>query len=193
MLGTIATAAAITYLVGVDRREIKELLDDGQYSESARAANNYLEHNQGDLEVTAWAGEALTRSIVPTWLDFIAHGRFAEASQFLTVQRDTHPAIPRGLQMIDTLAWAGKEAHLADGDGVPVFSDLASLRSDDAAYVKAIDELQAPVAAALKRDDRQALGKLINEFRSRHPRVISDGALREDSLWLPSTTDQSKD
>ena len=79
VLGVVVVAAVITYLVGLDRREIKHLLDDGQYSESARAANSYLEHNQNDLEASAWAQEALTRSIVPAWVDYMDHGRFAEA------------------------------------------------------------------------------------------------------------------
>ncbi|MDY6947843.1 MAG: FHA domain-containing protein [Pseudomonadota bacterium] len=227
LLGVIATAAVITHLVGLDRREIKALLDDGRYSQSARAANSYLQRNDDDLEATAWAEEALTRAIVPTWVDYMEHGRFAEAAQFLATQRDTHPAIPRGLQMIDTLAWAGKvAAHMADRGGVSgpivlfrheapiralvdewgvnsfrrqqildqiltrepefepvharIFSSLTSLRSDNALYVKAIEELKSSLEAALQRDDRPAVGKLISDFGSGYPRITGVDALRED-------------
>lgn len=227
VLGVIVVIAASTYLIGLDRRGIKDFLDDGQYSESAKAANSYLEHNSDDSEATAWAEEALTRAIVPVWMDHIDHARFADASQYLAVQREAHPFIPRGLQMIDTLAWAGKvETHLADRGGASgpivlfrheepvrtlvqewgensfrrqqvmdqilsrepkfehihtqIFSSLTNLRSDNAIYVKAIDELKANLQAALKRDDRPAMAKLIDDFSSAYPRVSGVDVLRDD-------------
>ena len=61
-----------------------------------------------------------------------------------------------------------------------IFSSLTSLRSDNALYVKAIDELKASIQAALKRDDRAAVGKLISEFDSGYPRVTGVEALRDD-------------
>lgn len=227
VLGTIVVAGVITYLVGLDRREIKALLDEGQYSQSAIAANRYLERNRDDADANAWADEALTRTIVPVWVEHIDQGRFAEAAQYLATQREAHPFIPRGLQMIDTLAWAGKvEAHMADRGGASgpivlfrheepiralvaewnsdsfrrqqildqivtreprfepihshIFSSLTTLRSDNALYVKAIEDLKAAIQSALKRDERQSIDKLINEFASSYPRVTGLEALRED-------------
>ncbi len=227
VLGVILVIAASTYLIGLDRRGIKDLLDDGQYSDSAKAANSYLEHNSEDPEATTWAEEALTRAIVPVWMEHIDHGRFTEAAQYLAVQREAHPFIPRGLQMIDTLAWAGRvETHLADRGGATgpivlfrheepvrtlvqewgensfrrqqimdqilsrepkfehihtqIFSSLTNLRSDNAIYVKAIEELKANLQAALQRDDRQALGNLIDDFSSGYPRVSGVDVLRDD-------------
>lgn len=227
VLGVIVLATAITYIVGLDRREIKELLDEGQYSESASAANSYLEHNRDDLEASAWGEEALTRSIVPVWIGHIDQGHFADATQYLAVQREAHSFIPRGLQMIDTLAWAGKvEAHMADRGGASgpivlfrheepirilvaewgenslrrqqimdqivarepqfehihtrIFSALTTLRSDNALYVKAIDELKANIQAALKRNERQSIDKLIDGFAADYTRVSGIDALRED-------------
>ena len=160
-------------------------------------------------------------------MDHIDHARFADASQYLAVQREAHPFIPRGLQMIDTLAWAGKvETHLADRGGASgpivlfrheepvrtlvqewgensfrrqqvmdqilsrepkfehihtqIFSSLTNLRSDNAIYVKAIDELKANLQAALKRDDRPAMAKLIDDFSSAYPRVSGVDVLRDD-------------
>lgn len=118
IVGVIVTAAAITYLVGADRQKVKNLLDDGQYSASASAANRYLEHHPDDLDARAWAEEALIRTVVPTWIEHVEQGRYADAAQYLAAQREAHPFIPRGLQMIDTLAWAGRvEAHIADRGG----------------------------------------------------------------------------
>lgn len=227
LLGVIVVAGAITYLVGIDRDEIKALLDEGHYSESASAANRYLERNPDDLEARAWAEEALIRTVVPVWMEHIELGRFADAAQFLAAQREAHPFIPRGLQMIDTLAWAGRvEAHLADRGGAAgpivlfrheepirtlveewgadsfrrqqimdqiltrepkfesihakIFSSLTSLRSDNALYVKAIDDLKTNIQAALKNDKRQDIDKLIDEFGSSYPHVTGVDALRED-------------
>lgn len=227
VLGVIVVAGAITYLVGIDRDEIKELLDNGHYSESASAANRYLERNPDDLEARAWAEDALIRTIVPVWMEHIDLGRFADAAQFLAAQREAHPFIPRGLQMIDTLAWAGRvEAHLADRGGASgpivlfrheepirtlveewgadsfrrqqimdqiltrepkfehihakIFSSLTSLRSDNALYVKAIDDLKTNIQAALQNDKRPDIDKLIDEFSSSYPRITGVDALRED-------------
>lgn len=227
VLGVIVVAIAITYLVGLDRREIKELLVEGQYSQSASVANRYLERNLDDADASAWGEEALTKAIVPVWVKHIEHGRFNDAAQYLAEQRDAHPFIARGLQMIDTLAWAGRvEAHMADRGGaaapivlfrheepiralveewsadsfrrqqimdqivtrVPqfepihshIFSSLTSLRSDNALYVKAIEDLKAAIQSALKRDERQSIDKLINEFGSSYPHVAGLDVLRED-------------
>jgi pSer/pThr/pTyr-binding forkhead associated (FHA) protein len=227
VLGVIVVAGAITYLVGIDRDEIKGLLDEGHYSESASAANRYLERNPDDLEARAWAEDALIRTVVPVWMEHIDLGRFADAAQFLAAQREAHPFIPRGLQMIDTLAWAGRvEAHMADRGGASgpivlfrheepirtlveewgtdsfrrqqimdqiltrepkfehihakIFSSLTSLRSDNALYVKAIDDLKTNIQAALQNDRRRDIDKLIDEFTSSYPRITGIDALRED-------------
>ncbi|MBM0106850.1 FHA domain-containing protein [Steroidobacter sp. S1-65] len=227
VLGAIVIAAAITYLIGMDRRGIKDLLAQGQYTESAKVANRYLEHSSDDFEAGAWAEEALTKAIVPTWMKFMEQENFTAADQFLAAQRKQYPFIPRGQQMIDTLAWAGRvEAHIAERGGANspiamfrhepvitalvdewransfrhqqimdqmvtrephfepihtrVFSYLTSLRSDNAIYVKAIGQLRTSIEAALRRDDRGAIGKLINEFAANYPRVIGVDALRDD-------------
>ena len=227
VLGAIVMAAAITYLMGMDRRGIKDLLAQGQYTESAKLANRYLEHNSDDLEAGVWAEEALTKAIVPMWVKFMEQGNFTAAEQFLAAQRKQYPFVPRGQQMIDTLAWAGRvESHVADRGGANspivlfrheaaitglvdewransfrhqqimdqmvtrepqfepihtrIFSSLTSLRSDNAIYVKAIGQLRTSIEAALRRDDRGAIGKLINEFAANYPRVIGVDVLRED-------------
>ncbi|HEY0683222.1 MAG TPA: FHA domain-containing protein [Steroidobacter sp.] len=227
VLGAVVVAAAITYLIGMDRRGIKDLLEEGQYSESAKVANRYLERNADDHQASAWAEEALTKAIVPFWVSYMEQGRFEDAERYLATQRKQYPFIPRGLQMIDTLSWAGRvEAHFAERGGANspiilfrhetpirtlvdewransfrhqqimdqivtrepkfegihtrVFSSLTSLRSDNATYVKAIEQLQTAIEAALKRDDRAAIAKLINEFTANYPRVAGVDVLRED-------------
>ncbi len=62
LVGVIVMAIAITYLVGIDRRDIKDLLDEGRYSESAAAADRYLERNAEDARGQCWAEEALTKA-----------------------------------------------------------------------------------------------------------------------------------
>lgn len=227
VLGVIIMAGAITYLVGVDRRDIKQMLDNGQYAESAAAANRYLEHKPDDAQASTWAEEALTKAIVPTWVDHIENGRHEDAARFLASQREAHRSIPRGVQMIDTLAWAGRvESHIAARGGTSgpvvmfrdeapiralveewnadsfrhqqimdqivnrtpqfepihsrIFSSLTSLRTDNALYVKAIDDLKTNIQSALRRGERQSIDKLIDEFAANYPRVSGVEALRDD-------------
>lgn len=227
VLGVIVMAGAITYLIGIDRNEIKHLLDEGHYSESALAANRYLERNPDDLDVRAWAEDALIRSVVPKWTDYIEQGRFSDATQYLTAQREANRFNARGLQMIDTLAWAGRvQAHMADRGGpasplvlfrhekpirelveeweansfrrqqimdqivtrepkfeqvqAQLFSSLTSLRNDNSLYVKAMEDLKTAIQGALKRNQRQSIDKLLDEFAASYPRVGGVDVLRQD-------------
>jgi pSer/pThr/pTyr-binding forkhead associated (FHA) protein len=116
----VAAAAAIggSYLLGMDRSEIKSLLDDRKYSESAAAANRYLERHPDDPKATAWAQEAVTMAVVPAWMQLIEQGRFDDAAEYLRKQSAAYRYIPDAAQMFDTLSLAGKvQAHMVARGG----------------------------------------------------------------------------
>jgi pSer/pThr/pTyr-binding forkhead associated (FHA) protein len=227
LVAVIAGAIGGSYLVGLDRREIKTLLDDGKYAESANVANSYLRRHPDDHEANNWADEALTKAVLPTWIGYIDRGRFDEAAHYLRRQGETWRNIPHSGQMTNTLVWAGNVlAHMSarggptapirlfrdedqiaalvaewDGDSFrrqqimdqmvtrqpefehihsQVFSTIRTLRSDNATYVKAMTDLKSNVAKALKKDDRAAIDKLIDEFATDFPRIEGLDALRQD-------------
>jgi pSer/pThr/pTyr-binding forkhead associated (FHA) protein len=224
----IAVAAvAASYFIGSGRREIKSLLDDGEYVQSAQAASNYLARHPDDREASGWAEQALIKAVVPAWIAYIDQSRFEDATQYLRSARESYKSIPRSAQIIESLAWAGRvQAHMADRGGpsgkvilfrheepiktlvadwdrdafrrqqimdqivtqVPefehvhsqVFSSLRTLRSDNELYVKASEQLQSNVTAALKKNDRRGVDKLISDFATDYSHVGGLDVLNED-------------
>ncbi len=117
---SLLLAAGIgVFLLGQDRREIKTLLDAGAYLDSAGAANRYLSSDPGDVEVGAWAQEALLKATIPGWVEQLDQGRFEAAEARLAAASGNSKAIPDGQEMLDLLAWATRvEAHIAARGGV---------------------------------------------------------------------------
>ena len=222
----LVAAAATIYVRGADRRDIKALLEEGKYVESAAIANAYLARRADDREAARWAEEAMTKAVVPPWMAYIQKGSFKDAARYLQQQMVALRSIPNSRELIDTLAWAGRvREHMAargasgrivlfehealikelvsewDADSfrrqqimdqiltrIPafepihgrVFSDLRTLRSDEAVYVKAMEQLDADVMAAVKRNDRAEVERLIGDFESEFAQIGGVDALRQD-------------
>jgi hypothetical protein len=118
LVAVIAGAIGGSYLIGLDRRDIKSLLDDGKYEQSAGAANTYLQRHADDHEANGWADEALTKAILPTWIGHIDKGQFDEAARYLRMEGAKYRNIPHSAQMINTLLWAGNvQAHMVSRGG----------------------------------------------------------------------------
>ena len=159
VLAVMMVAGLSAYLIGFDRREIKSLLDDGKYEESALAANRYLKKHPDNDEVAAWGQEALAKAVAPAWIGLIEKKRFDEAAQYLQVQKKAHASNRRGQEMLDVLSWAGNvEAYMAKRGGVtgPVvmFRDEDLIRtlvgeweSDSARYQQLMDQIMTNVPA----------------------------------------------
>lgn len=114
----IAAVGVGAYVVSMERRAIGSLLEEGDYAGSARAANTYLDDHADDYEASTWAEEALTRATLPTWIEHIESGRYADAEEYLLRQREQHRHIAGGVRMLDALIWAGDvEAHMAQRKG----------------------------------------------------------------------------
>jgi len=103
------------YFLGDERREIKELLDEGEFLQSATVANRYLEDHADDEQAGTWAEEALLKAVVPAWMDMISQGDFAAAQAYLLAAKEEHQSIAGAQEMISVLAWAGQvEAYMVD-------------------------------------------------------------------------------
>jgi len=159
VLAVMIVAGLSAWLIGFDRREIKSLLDDGKFEESALAANRYLQKHPDNDEVEAWGQEALARAVTPAWIGMTEKGRFDEAAQYLQAQKKAHAANRRGQEMLDVLSWAGNvEAYMAMRGGVtgPVvmFRDEDRIRTlvgewegDSARYQQRMDQIMTNVPA----------------------------------------------
>lgn len=71
-----------------------------------------------------------------------------------------------------------------------VFSNLRSLRNDNAIYVKAIDQLKADVTRQLATGDRAGLNTTISEFSGNYPHVQGVALIKSDLAKLDSLTQQ---
>lgn len=135
-VGVAAAGVAILatiHILGADRREIKELLDEKDYRESAVVANQYLAKHPDDDEASAWGQKALIKALVPGWLVLLNRGDFEDASAYLQTEKPDTRHMPQGEDLIDLLDWIGRlEAHLDNRGGtgaqIIVFRDEDSIR-----------------------------------------------------------------
>jgi pSer/pThr/pTyr-binding forkhead associated (FHA) protein len=190
LLGLILAGAGFFYWSNVDRREIRELLDAGNYAESAAVGNRWLAHHPDDEEASTWALQALLKANVPEWLELIKQGRYDAAVQRLAAAAGQGESIQGTQEMIDTLAWAGRvEAHMADRGGangpIVIFKDELPVKelvaqwnanpqkhqqvlTQVAAYVPDFEPLQTQVLSDLRtlRNENSLYGKAIAELKS---------------------------
>lgn len=82
----VALAAVVgiaLYFVGASERNMKELLEDGQYARAATVASESLASNPGDEGIRAIHTEALLKANVPPWLAALKARNYQEASRLL--------------------------------------------------------------------------------------------------------------
>lgn len=161
---------AILYLFSSDKREIKSFLENRAYIDSTTAANRYLERHPNDEDVNDWAVEALTKAIVPGWVERIEQRRFEHAESYLNAAKRNYPSINAGQQIFDLLIWAGKvEKHVYQRGGME--APIVIFRHE-----KPISDLVTEWDADSFRHRLQLnqLLAFVPEFEVLHRRVISE-------------------
>lgn len=109
-VGLIALAGVAIVVLGIyfstaSRREIRDLLEQGDYASAVAEANRYLERNSNDREVSDLATEAALKGVVPVWLELVAAGEFAEARQEAERGKRLSFFNPAGQSLFDTMLW----------------------------------------------------------------------------------------
>lgn len=138
----IAVAGGVYYLTS-SGQEIKDLLERGAYAEAASEANQYLELNPGNAEISELATEAVLKEIVPAWIDALAAEDFSQAEGQIERGEQLSSANPHSKQLFDTMSWVTRlEQFVArrGGADMPVImyteedsiSDLVDWWEDDA-------------------------------------------------------------
>ena len=102
LAGTVAFGV---YLANSSKREIRELMAKEAYVDALVLANQYLQDNRDDAEVSEQATEALLKATVPTWMDFIQAGQFSDAQREIDRARTLSRSNSPDQQILDLMRW----------------------------------------------------------------------------------------
>ena len=117
-VAAIVLVTAVLYLHNAPQREIKALVEQGEYQAGLLQAGEYLSQHPGDAEVSALALKALIKETVPGWQAEIEANRFAAAADRLRKTQNQAQAIPESGVLLGLLEWIGDlQVFLADRGG----------------------------------------------------------------------------
>jgi pSer/pThr/pTyr-binding forkhead associated (FHA) protein len=118
LLALVGVGAFGIYYSGASLREIRGLLDAGDYAQAAVRANVYLQSDPADDEVVALATEALLKDRVPAWVELVEAEKFTQAEQQLEAGRRLSLFNPEGQELLDIMQWmTGLERFIAERGG----------------------------------------------------------------------------
>lgn len=95
---------ALFYWWNAAERQIKQLLEQNRYAESAKLANSYLKFHADDV-IGSLGVEALIRYVVPYWLKSLEQTAFAEAGATLDRAAELTPDNEPGRKALQLLQW----------------------------------------------------------------------------------------
>ncbi len=123
LAGVLLAVALFSYLSGNPERSLRGMLDKGEYSQAATAADRYLERSPDEEKIRALGTEALLRAGVPGWLGQLRARQYQRADAALAQMRSMGRHNADALSLIDELDWIGRlEKFVAarGGAGMPV-------------------------------------------------------------------------
>ena len=104
-MAVVAGAVLWVYLDAAPKRDIRALLDGGDYTAAVTQANRYLADHPADAEVRDLAIESLLKAAVPDWQAAIERGDFDSAAQQLEAVAPLAGGSPDNLGLLETLQW----------------------------------------------------------------------------------------
>jgi pSer/pThr/pTyr-binding forkhead associated (FHA) protein len=118
VLITVAGAAAAVYISTAPQRNIRELLEAGEYRQATLAAGRYLERHGEERDVSALATEALLKATAPDWTAAVMDGDFAAAESTIEAGRGLAAFNPSAAQYLDIMQWVtGLEQFMVERGG----------------------------------------------------------------------------
>ncbi len=96
------------YYKGSTEREIKELFDRGEFTQSAALANEYLWYNADDDHITDLSSVATLKHTIPQWLSSMASGEYKAAHIVLMDAGQLSKNNQQLRPMLEILGWIGK-------------------------------------------------------------------------------------
>ncbi|HJV88619.1 MAG TPA: FHA domain-containing protein [Noviherbaspirillum sp.] len=115
----IAVLAAALYFNGSGKRDLKEMMADGDYAHAAEAADTYLAQDPDNAEIKAMGTEALLKAAVPGWLALLKSGNFRGADAALADmnRRGRHNSDMQ--PVLAEMAWMGRLENFIASRGGP--------------------------------------------------------------------------
>ncbi|MBS1191771.1 MAG: hypothetical protein H6R10_3563 [Rhodocyclaceae bacterium] len=104
VLGLVAAAA---YFRGAPERELKGLLESGDYARAATVASRYLAGHPDGGELKALATEAILRADIPPWLALLKARQYDRAGAALAATRSRAGGSEDLLALVGELEWMG--------------------------------------------------------------------------------------
>jgi pSer/pThr/pTyr-binding forkhead associated (FHA) protein len=118
VLVTVAAVAAALYLNTAPQRNIRQLLEGGQYREAALAASAYLARHGDQHDVSVLATEALLKATVPDWTAAVMDGDFAAAERSIEAGRGLAAFNSAAVRYLDIMQWVtGLEQFMVERGG----------------------------------------------------------------------------
>lgn len=118
MLAAVVAAIGIAmYLFGASERNLKELLEAGDFAKAATIASQSLARNPDDEGIRALGTEALLKANVPPWLARLKARDYAGASSILSGMKDLGRSNPDMQPLVAELEWIGDMEQFVMGRG----------------------------------------------------------------------------
>lgn len=122
-LATALLVLALTvYVRGAPERELKNLLDSGDYALAAATARELLERHPDNAKLQAQGTAALLKARLPDWLARVGKGDFTGAAAAVVAMRELGAGNAEVQPLLDELAWIGSlEQYVSTrGTGAPI-------------------------------------------------------------------------
>ncbi len=115
----VGLIAAAVYYQGSDTREIEQLLQAGQYRESALKAKAYLSRHPASEDVAAWSREATLKALLPPWMQSMDQGNYGEALAQLQAGRELVMQTGESAELLELLqGLTGLHQYVTERGGV---------------------------------------------------------------------------
>jgi pSer/pThr/pTyr-binding forkhead associated (FHA) protein len=119
LVAVLGVIVAIVYFAGASGRDLKELVESGEYVRAATIANEQLEREPDNAELKALSTEALMKAHVPAWLRMLQERDFKRANATLAGMREAASHNADAPPVMNELAWVGDIEAFVMGRGGP--------------------------------------------------------------------------
>lgn len=117
-LVAVAMAAGIAfYLFGASERNLRELMEDGDYAKAAAVASQALERDPENSEIRSLGMEALLKAQIPPWLAALKARDYEQASRILAKTKELGKPHPDMAPVVSELEWMGDLERFVIGRG----------------------------------------------------------------------------
>lgn len=154
---------------GASERELKDLITRGEYGQATVLANQYLEREPDDAELSALATEALLKSKVPDWLAGLSAREFDRAASVLGAMKQLSMRNADAQSLVAELQWVGDiERFVTDRGGADAPIRIYVDEEQMALLLKRWDEDTQSHQRALTR-----ISAYVPEFKEAHAAALS--------------------